>query len=160
MMKNKFYLLLIIIAAGILPLVTNFNKKQEIKILPEITLTSIYTGTPISNGFNDKFILQLFATWCEKCNEYNHDLQQILKASNLKLPVFGIAIKDKDEYINKLYPKNNSPFDDIANDTKGFILADLGIRAIPETIFVKNNIIVKRIVGGANNKEILEFSND
>ncbi len=159
-MKNKFYLLIIIIAVAILSFVTNFNnKKQVTKILPEITLVSIYNNQPISLKFPNKFILQLFATWCEKCNEYNHELKQMIKASNLTIPIFGIAIKDNDEYLHRQYD-NKSPFVDIANDNRGFILAELGIRAIPETIFVKDNIIVKRILGGASQKDIIDFSND
>lgn len=159
-MRNKFYLLLIIVASAIIIINTNLNKKETLKALPNITLTSVYNNQLLSINFADKFILQPFATWCTKCNEYNSKLLYIIKSNNLNIPVLGIAIKDSDKEIQKLYPKSNSPFNDIAHDTKGFILPELGIRGIPETFFIKDNIIVKRIIGGASEQDIINFYNE
>ena len=59
--------------------------------------------------------------------------------------------------VQKLLKELGNPYDIIFSDPKGIIAIDWGAYGVPETYLIKNNTIVKKIIGPLTKNLILEI---
>ena len=84
---------------------------------------------------NKRFILNFFASWCLPCKIEAPLLNKI----SLKIPIIGIAYKDKKEDMIKFLKNYGNPFDEIGVDELGSIAIEWGVYGVPETFLIDEN---------------------
>ncbi len=83
-------------------------------------------------------VLNIFASWCESCQAEH----AALTAFAGKLPVIGLAWKDKPEKIKIWLAKNGNPYTAVLLDEKGQSTLPLGLSGVPETfVFDKKGVV-------------------
>lgn len=101
------------------------------------------------------YAIHLFATWCSHCKE-DYNLLAKLKWDT-KIPVVGIAIKDKPAKLLTL-KKSTTPYDYIAVDHDMEIAKLLNNRVLPSTIIISPEGTVAFYYVGVLSKEEMENS--
>ena len=93
---------------------------------------------------NKRFILNFFASWCLPCKIEAPLLNKI----SLKIPIIGIAYKDKKEDMIKFLKNYGNPFDKIGLDNDGISSIEWGVYGLPETFLInKDNKILYKHIG-------------
>src|SRR5262249_5673912 len=91
-------------------------------------------------------LLNFFASWCVPCRAEQPVLMRI--AGEEKLPIHGIAYKDKPEAARAFLAELGDPFARLAVDESGRTAIDFGLYGVPETYVVdKEGVIRFRQVG-------------
>lgn len=91
-------------------------------------------------------LLNFFASWCVPCRAEQPVLMRI--AEEEKLPIYGIAYKDKPEAARAFLAELGNPFGRLAVDESGRTAIDFGLYGVPETYLVdKQGVIRFRQVG-------------
>ena len=151
-----------IVLSGILMIGVNSMQSQNKfkgligQTIPALTSRSLINQKPLVQNIKEStYILHIFSSWCEHCITEHRKLMNI--AANQNIPLYAIATKDNALSINTMLSQLGNPFKDIALDTSGILALDLGIRAIPETIIIKNNTIIDRFPGGAEEKLLTQY---
>lgn len=100
-----------------------------------------------------KYILHFFATWCGYCMD---EYQELLKITDQKLPIYGVAWQDSEENIKQLINYNpNTPFKEILLDPYGYQSRPLNLGAIPQTFIINEKSEVVFYFKGVINPEDL-----
>lgn len=98
------------------------------------------------------YAIHLFASWCSHCKDDYPSLAKLKWAT--KIPVIGIAIKDKPARLFSL-KKSTTPYDYIAIDQNMEIAKLLNNRVLPGTIIVNpEGMVVFHYVGVLSKEEI------
>lgn len=79
-------------------------------------------------------IINIFASWCEPCKIEHEHLMTLAKAT--KVPIYGIAWKDKEKEIQKYLTKYGNPYSLIAYDSQGSVTIPFSMTGIPETYVI------------------------
>ena len=79
--------------------------------------------------------MNFFASWCLPCKIEAPLLNKI----SLKIPIIGIAYKDKKEDMIKFLKNYGNPFDEIGVDELGSIAIEWGVYGVPETFLIDEN---------------------
>ena len=104
----------------------------------------------------DKFyLMNIWSSWCVPCREEHNFLENLSTEKNLDL--IGLNYKDDNESAKNFLKKLGNPYDIIFSDPKGIIAIDWGAYGVPETYLIKNNMIVKKIIGPLNKNLVLEI---
>ncbi len=104
------------------------------KPLPGFTLPGLDGGTGFASAsLKGPLLLNVFASWCPSCPQEHPTLTQI---SQLGVPVYGIAWKDKPEDTKAWLAKLGNPYTAVAADLDGRTAIDLGITGAPETFVI------------------------
>jgi cytochrome c biogenesis protein CcmG/thiol:disulfide interchange protein DsbE len=91
-------------------------------------------------------LINFFASWCVPCR-LEHPLLMRL-ATQEKLPLYGIAYKDKVEDTERLLAQTGDPYRIIGVDRDGRVGIDFGVYGVPETYVIdKSGKIRRRFVG-------------
>jgi cytochrome c biogenesis protein CcmG/thiol:disulfide interchange protein DsbE len=91
-------------------------------------------------------LLNFFASWCVPCRAEQPVLMRI--AQEEKLPIYGIAYKDKPEAARAFLAELGNPFGRLAVDESGRTAIDFGLYGVPETYVIdKQGVIRYRQVG-------------
>lgn len=115
-----------------------------------ITQQSLKTGKPLMVNF--------FASWCVPCRAEHESLMYL--ATELHLPIVGIAYNDRPEK-SKLFLENlGNPFSQVAADEEGRVLIEWGASGVPESFLIDGNGIIRYrhwgpIVGDSLEKRLL-----
>ena len=133
--------------------------------LPKFKTQDFFTKQMIFSEdlFSDKdiYLINIWSSWCVPCKDEHSYLLKFQK--NTKAKLIGINYKDQKKNASQFLKELRNPFDKIINDEDGTISINLGAYGVPETFLVKNNKIVKKIIGPINEKnymEILEAINE
>jgi cytochrome c biogenesis protein CcmG/thiol:disulfide interchange protein DsbE len=79
-------------------------------------------------------LLNIFASWCITCR-VEHPV--LLKVANEKrVPIYGLAWKDKPEELKAWLEELGNPYTAIADDRIGRTAIDLGVTGAPETYVI------------------------
>ena len=92
---------------------------------------------------DDFFIVNFFASWCKPCLA-EHPLLMELKVKGIK--VIGINFRDDEDNFNEWIEEHGNPFFHIIRDD-GTIAYEMGLIGVPETYFIENLNIQKKIQG-------------
>lgn len=91
--------------------------------------------------YKNLYAVNFFASWCLPCKIE----APFIKMLATKIPVFGIAFKDKDKDILNFLISYGNPYDKIGIDMDGMLGVEWGVYGIPETFIInkKGKIIYK-----------------
>ncbi|MDB9776359.1 redoxin domain-containing protein [Alphaproteobacteria bacterium] len=142
-------------------IITNLNyDKSSIKKpyppLPKVIFENLsyFKNIPIGSSLNEKvYIINFFASWCAPCLA-EHPTFMNLKQKNII--IIGINFRDDEENLNKWLEEHGNPYEYVIRDD-GDIAFKLGLIGVPETYFVKDQLIYKKIQGPLFKEDIEEF---
>ena len=104
----------------------------------------------------DKFyLINIWSSWCVPCKEEHIFLKNL--SNEKKLDLIGLNYKDNIESAKDFLKKLGNPYDIILSDSKGIIAIDWGAYGVPETYLVKNNTIIKKVIGPLNEDLLVEI---
>lgn len=111
-----------------------------------------FTG---ENLKNEKIkIVNFFASWCPPCRIEHKQLMYLSK----KIPVYGIAKKNKKKDLKIWLDNLGNPFRIIGMDYEGLTSIEWGVYGLPETFIIdKNNVIKYRHVGPIMEKDLQDI---
>ena len=118
------------------------------KPAPDFVLPSLGGGEPVSLAslHGQVVVLNFFASWCVPCRVEHPILMRL--AAQEKLPLFGVAYKDKPDDSRRILSQLGDPYRAIAVDAEGRLGIDFGVYGVPETYVIdKTGRIRKRFVG-------------
>ena len=95
------------------------------------------------NTLGEFYIVNFFASWCKPCLA-EHPLLMEMKKKGVK--IIGINFRDDEENFKKWINDHGNPFEYILRDD-GTIAYEMGLIGVPETFFVLNKIVKKKIQG-------------
>ncbi len=105
---------------------------------------------------SDKFyLMNIWSSWCVPCREEHIFLKNLSTEKDLNL--IGLNYKDNNESAKNFLKELGNPYDIIFSDPKGIIAIDWGAYGVPETYLIKNNTIVKKIIGPLTKNLVLEI---
>jgi cytochrome c biogenesis protein CcmG/thiol:disulfide interchange protein DsbE len=79
-------------------------------------------------------LVNFFASWCTPCRAEHETLMKIAREN--KIPVYGIAYKDKKADTEKYLRELGNPYKKIGHDDKGRAFIDWGLSGVPETFVI------------------------
>ena len=93
---------------------------------------------------NEKFIINIFSSWCVPCREEH---KYLLKLKNNNIKVVGINYKDNKRNMSIFLKELGNPYYAIVNDKDGYQSIKLGAFGVPETFIIDENkkIVLKQI---------------
>ena len=95
------------------------------------------------NTLGEFYIVNFFASWCKPCLA-EHPLLMEMKKKGVQ--IIGINFRDDEENFKKWINDHGNPFEYILRDD-GTIAYEMGLIGVPETFFIVNKIIQKKIQG-------------
>ena len=95
------------------------------------------------NKLGEFYIVNFFASWCKPCLA-EHPLLMEMKKKGFK--IIGINFRDDEENFKEWINEHGNPFEYILRDD-GTIAYEMGLIGVPETFFIVNKIIQKKIQG-------------
>ena len=127
-----------------------FNKNEE-RDNKNVTLPSslfdtvdFYDMKPLNQKeLDDFYIVNFFASWCKPCLA-EHPLLMELQSKGIK--IIGINFRDDEENFVKWINEHGNPFFHIIRDD-GSIAYEMGLIGVPETFFIENSKIQKKVQG-------------
>ena len=123
------------------------KEKETVKtFLPEILFeTSGFYDQEIliNKELDDFFVVNFFASWCKPCLA-EHPLLMELHANGVK--IVGINFRDDEDNFIEWIDKHGNPFFHVIRDD-GTIAYQMGLIGVPETYFINNSKVVKKIQG-------------
>ena len=146
----------------------NFIKINK-KVNESLTLKSLSKKMDSTNGNDDInikdlkgfIILNFWASWCGPCEDEIKDINEFIDLRNTLHPdvkIYGINIFDNKKdalHFKKKNPMNYPNFYDSTNTIPVFF----GISGVPETYFLKDNVIIYKYVGKINSDDLLKGIN-
>ena len=95
------------------------------------------------NTLGEFYIVNFFASWCKPCLA-EHPLLMEMKKKGVK--IIGINFRDDEENFKEWINEHGNPFEYILRDD-GTIAYEMGLIGVPETFFIVNKTIQKKIQG-------------
>ena len=95
------------------------------------------------NTLGEFYIVNFFASWCKPCLA-EHPLLMEMKNKGVK--IIGINFRDDEENFKEWINEHGNPFEYILRDD-GTIAYEMGLIGVPETFFIFNKKIQKKIQG-------------
>jgi cytochrome c biogenesis protein CcmG/thiol:disulfide interchange protein DsbE len=137
-----------------------FNKNEE-RDNKNVTLPSslfdtvdFYDMKPLNQKeLGDFYIVNFFASWCKPCLA-EHPLLMELQSKGIK--IIGINFRDDEENFVKWINENGNPFFHIIRDD-GSIAYEMGLIGVPETFFIENSEIQKKVQGPLFYEDIQKY---
>ena len=133
--------------------------KSEIKI-PSFEAKEFFSKDTINSDQifieSEFYLLNIWASWCIPCKEEHKYLMDLSKKENIKI----IGQNYKDNFVNakNFLIKLDNPYDLIYFDDDGTIAIEWGAYGVPESFLIRNNKIVKKIIGPLNEKLLFEIN--
>jgi cytochrome c biogenesis protein CcmG/thiol:disulfide interchange protein DsbE len=125
--------------------------KSEIKI-PNFHTKEFFSKDKINSDQifigSEYYLLNIWASWCIPCKEEHKYLMNLSKKDNIK--IIGQNYKDNFDNAKNFLTKLGNPYDLIYLDNDGIIAIEWGAYGVPETFLIKNNQIIKKIIGPLN----------
>ena len=137
-----------------------FNKNEE-RDNKNVTLPSslfdtvdFYDMNPLNQKeLDDFYIVNFFASWCKPCLA-EHPLLMELQSKGIK--IIGINFRDDEENFVKWINEHGNPFFHIIRDD-GSIAYEMGLIGVPETFFIENSKIQKKVQGPLFYEDIQKY---
>ena len=89
------------------------------------------------------YIVNFFASWCKPCLAEHPLLMEMKKKG---ITIIGINFRDDEDNFKEWINEHGNPFEYILRDD-GTIAYEMGLIGVPETFFIVNKIIQKKIQG-------------
>jgi cytochrome c biogenesis protein CcmG/thiol:disulfide interchange protein DsbE len=122
---------------------------------PSFTLTSL-DGTKVHVGQPGKItVINFWATWCPPCLEEMPELEEFAEKNQQKINFYAVNLKESHEKVSDYMNKNKYTMP-LLLDKDGFVAKQFQITAIPTTLIVDKNGIIKHRQSGAMTRNELE----
>ena len=95
------------------------------------------------NTLGEFYIVNFFASWCKPCLAEHPLLMEMKKKG---ITIIGINFRDDEDNFIEWINEHGNPFEYILRDD-GTIAYEMGLIGVPETFFIVNKIIQKKIQG-------------
>ena len=119
------------------------NSRDEVSNLIFET-PDFYTNNLINeNTLGEFYIVNFFASWCKPCLAEHPLLMEMKKKG---ITIIGINFRDDEDNFKEWINEHGNPFEYILRDD-GTIAYEMGLIGVPETFFIVNKIIQKKIQG-------------
>ena len=149
-MRRHLFLPLLGFVVLVLSAIFYFNQSNN-KNNSRDEVSSLIFGTPDfynnmlinENTLGEFYIVNFFASWCKPCLA-EHPLLMEMKKKDIK--IIGINFRDDEENFKEWINEHGNPFEYILRDD-GTIAYEMGLIGVPETFFIVNKIIQKKIQG-------------
>ncbi|MDC3012867.1 DsbE family thiol:disulfide interchange protein [Candidatus Pelagibacter sp.] len=132
--------------------------KSKIKI-PNFETKEFFSKDKINSDQifigSDYYLLNIWASWCVPCKEEHKYLMDLSEKENIK--IIGQNYKDNFDNAKNFLINLDNPYDLIFLDNDGTIAIEWGAYGVPETFLIKNNLIIKKIIGPLNEKLLFEI---
>ena len=89
----------------------------------------------LKNIYSNLYAINFFASWCLPCKIEAPSIKLLSK----KIPVFGVAFKDREKNILDFLESYGNPYDKIGIDRNGLLGIEWGVYGIPETFIINKN---------------------
>ena len=127
--------------------IPNFDSKEFFS-KDKINSDQIFIGS-------EYYLLNIWASWCIPCKEEHKYLMDLSKKENIK--IIGQNYKDNIDNAKNFLVKLDNPYDLIFLDNDGTIAIEWGAYGVPETFLIKNNQIIKKIIGPLDQSLLFEI---
>ena len=149
-MKRHLLLPVVGLVVLVVSLLFYFNQSAN-KNNSRDEVSSLIFGTPDfynnklinKNTLGEFYIVNFFASWCKPCLA-EHPLLMEMKKKGVK--IIGINFRDDEENFKEWINEHGNPFEYILKDD-GTIAYEMGLIGVPETFFIFNKKIQKKIQG-------------
>ena len=149
-MKRHLFLPVVGLVVLVVSVVFYFNQSSN-KNNSRDEVSSLIFGTPDfynnklinKNTLGEFYIVNFFASWCKPCLA-EHPLLMEMKNKGVK--IIGINFRDDEENFKEWINEHGNPFEYILRDD-GTIAYEMGLIGVPETFFIFNKKIQKKIQG-------------
>ena len=95
------------------------------------------------NTLGEFYIVNFFASWCKPCLAEHPLLMEMKKKG---ITIIGINFRDNEDNFKEWINEHGNPFEYILRDD-GTIAYEMGLIGVPETFFIVNKTIQKKIQG-------------
>lgn len=117
----------------------------EDRAMPEFVIKGLR-----SEDIKGPALIHITASWCPICRVEHPLLMKLAK----KIPIYGVALKDKPEALHLLLKKAGNPYKKIGFDD-GMLGLELGISGTPETFLIsKERHIIAHFKGPLTEENI------
>ena len=119
------------------------KSEQVNKPVPEFSLPTL--SDPAKNFTNKDLegrysLLNIFASWCYTCRLEHDTLLSI--AGEGKLPVYGVAWKDKPQNASQWLENLGNPYTKVGMDWFGELVVPLGLIGTPESFLINPDGVI------------------
>ena len=104
-------------------------------------------------GQDRPILVNFFASWCVPCIV---EAPSLLALAKEKVPIWGVAYKDKPDATRAFLGRNGDPYARIARDEPGRVAIEWGVYGVPETYLIDRNGVVRWRQAGPVTAEVLE----
>ncbi len=129
------------------------NKQEEISSLVFETPDFFNDGLIDEEAMGKFYIINFFASWCKPCLA-EHPLLMEMKKKGIK--IIGVNFRDDEENFKEWISEHGNPFEHVLRDD-GTIAYEMGLIGVPETYFIENKIIQKKIQGPLFYEDIKQY---
>ena len=132
------------------------SQKLEARQVPPVLFEAkdFYKNELIdTQNLGDFYIINFFASWCKPCLA-EHPLLMEMKKQGIK--IIGVNFRDDEENFKEWIKEHGNPFEHILRDD-GTIAYEMGLIGVPETYFIVNKIIQKKIQGPLFYEDIEQY---
>ncbi|WP_367159455.1 redoxin domain-containing protein [Kozakia baliensis] len=89
-------------------------------------------GSDTLKALTQPVLLNFFASWCIPCVAEMPELREI----GNRIPIWGVAYKDKPEDSVRFVQRDGSPYQRVASDRSGLTAIDWGVTGVPESFLI------------------------
>jgi cytochrome c biogenesis protein CcmG/thiol:disulfide interchange protein DsbE len=125
------------------------------KAIPSFILDSL-VGEKITVGQPGKItVINFWATWCPPCQEEMSEMDQFAKRNQQKINFYAVNLQESSEKVRDFMNKNKYTMP-VLLDKEGVVAKQFQVTAIPTTIIVDKNGLIKHRKSGAMTMNELE----
>mgnify|MGYP001479635635 CR=1 FL=1 len=131
------------------------QKQSNLKV-PQIIfeINDFYNDSLIDKDeLGEFYVVNFFASWCKPCL-IEHPL--LIEMQNKGIKIIGVNFRDNLDNFKNWIDINGNPFEYVIIDN-GDIAFQMGLIGVPETYFIKNHTIQKKIQGPLFYEDIKEY---
>ena len=131
--------------------------KTPVSTIPAFSMQSFNEGESFDLSTFDTsgpFIINIFASWCLPC-EAEHPVLTDL-ANNYAIPIYGVAMQDEKKDLQEFLKRLGNPYQAIGMDNAGLMLPGLGVRGLPSTFVVDQDMKVQMVYEGPITQPLAE----
>ena len=105
------------------------------------------------NTLGEFYIVNFFASWCKPCLAEHPLLMEMKKKG---ITIIGINFRDDEDNFKEWINEHGNPFEYVLRDD-GTIAYEMGLIGVPETFFIVDKMIQKKIQGPLFYEDVEKF---
>jgi cytochrome c biogenesis protein CcmG/thiol:disulfide interchange protein DsbE len=123
---------------------TDVKSEMVGKAVPAFELPAAVAGAPALTSADladgKPKLVNFFASWCVPCIG---EAPVLLELKRQRIPIVGIAVRDRQEDLTDFLAKNGNPFERIGADSQSNVQLAFGSAGVPETFVVDGRGVIR-----------------